>query len=592
MAPLAAADPDLRFKERMRGWISFDERDYNSALVAGRRAGNRCSFDGVVEVRDLTRFLRDPEQAANLRGTISCPRLGGRLDVEGGEFHLLMPAPDDRRRRMLYRLFARDADGRPLTLSGFKVVEDDPRNDAWRDTTRLLVRILAGHVSRRSEEDDDPRVVATGVLRVTPLAFMRLVLSMRGGRGRRLSAPLRYQREFVRRLLAVYRGRALPATQFDFPTFSLDGTAFQGRRPGSWHELPGRPSLRRRIVPFAVKDRELNLHHIRGPDTPTRGPVLLICGLAMRANSFYDMPSRTTLVDALVERGYDVWVENWRTSIDFPAQDYTLDRAAAYDHPGAVQKVREETCRDRFDAMAHCMGSASLTMSVLAGLVPELRRVVSSAVSLHIDLALRSRSRLSTLMPLTALVLRGTDPQWAARAPSLAAAGLAGWGRFVRRDYQNPLNAATAYFYGGDAEALWQRANVDDDTLEWLGREFGYAPFSFFRQIRRSARKGHLVPVEGLPELPRKLIERDRNKTPRPPEDTQFTFLAGTRNRFFLPDGQLQTYKHFNDLQPRHHSKIWLDGYSHFDVLIGRRAHRDVFPRIIGALEGNANAPA
>jgi hypothetical protein len=310
--------------------------------------------------------------------------------------------------------------------------------------------------------------------------------------------------------------------------------------------------------------------------------VLLIGGLAMRANSFYDTPSRPSLVDALVAGGHDVWVENWRTSPDLPARDYTLDHAAVYDHPKAVRTVCDVTGRDELDAVAHCMGSASLTMSVLAGLVPELRRVVSSAVSLHIDLDSRSRLRLATLVPAASLRLSGTDPQWAARAPSVAAAGLARWGRFVCRTYQNPLNALTTYVYGGKPEGLWQRANLDDETLDWLGREFGYAPFSFFRQMRRCSEVGHLVPVEGLPELDVRL-----DQTP-PPDGTRFTFIAGKENGFFLPGGQRATYDHFASMQPGTHDWVPVPGYGHFDLFVGRNAQRDVFPHILSALNGAA----
>jgi hypothetical protein len=579
------AAPDLRFHERMRGPISFDTRDYNTAVVAGRRERNWCTVDLTTVIDDLDRFLNGPQSPARLEGTVHCPRLGGRLDVQEGTFTAFVRAPDERRRRVLYRLFLRDRDNRPLTLSGFKLIEDDPNHDPWQDCSRLLVRLLAGHVPHGSEEDDDPRIVATGVLRITPLRFARTVLTMRGGPGRRLSAPARYGLAFVGQLLAVYGGRVLPETQFDFPTVRPGRTQLQGRPAGEWHELPGRPSLERRILPFEAGDGCLiNLHHIRARgERPKGDPVLLVGGLAMRANSFYATPSWPSLVDALVARGHDVWVENWRTSIDLPAKDYTLDPAAVYDHPAAIRRIREETGCERLDAVAHCMGSASLTMSVLAGLVPELRTVVSSAVSFHIALDDRSRRRLSRLVPVMSLFMRGTDPQWAARAPSTAAAGVARWARFARRDYSNPVNAATAYFYGGQPEALWQRANLDAETLEWLTREFGYAPLSFFRQIGRSAEAGHLVPVEGLPQL-----SEDRLAA-SPPDGTRFTFLAGLGNRFFLPEGQRRTWEQFEAEQPGAHAIFELEGFSHLDVLVGRRAHSDVFPHILGALEGQRN---
>jgi hypothetical protein len=179
-------------------------------------------------------------------------------------------------------------------------------------------------------------------------------------------------------------------------------------------------------------------------------------------------------------------------------------------------------------------------------------------------------------------MLRGTDPQWAARAPSMAAAGLARWGRFVCRTYDNPLNALTTYVYGGEPEGLWRRENLDEETLDWLGREFGYAPFSFFRQMRRCSQVGHLVPVEGLPELDVRL-----DQTP-PPDGTRFTFIAGQENRFFLPGGQCSTYKHFASMQPGRHDWVPLPGYGHFDLFVGRNAERDVFPQIVSALNGAA----
>jgi len=560
----------------MTGWVSFSERDYNPALVEGKRSGTRCTVYAVVEIDDLDAFLADPRRAARLRGALDCPRLGPRAEGEAGSFQLFAPAPDSRRRRISYRLLARDPDGRPLTVSGFKLLEDDPNHDVWRDSSRLLVRILAGHVAADEEKDDDPRVLATGVVRLMPLAFARTVLGMYAGAPR---GATRYQLEFLRRLLEVYRGPALPATQFDFPSLTPGATPLQGRPPRAWHELPGRPALRRRIVPFEAGDGcELNLHNLRGHGKPTRSPVLLVGGLAMRANSFYDVPGRATIVDALVDAGHDVWVENWRTSIDLPARDYTLDQAAVHDHPAAVRTVLSETGASGLDAVVHCMGSASFTMSVLARRVPEVRHVVASAVSLHIALDARSRRRLWTLLPVTGLFMRGTDPQWAARAPSVAAAGLAAWARLMMRQYDNPLNAATAYFYGGSAEALWRRDNLDAETLDWLAREFGYAPFSFFRQIRRSASAGRLVPVDGLPELPASF------EGAAPPPGTSFTFLSGRQNRFFLPAGQLSTYRQFNELQPDTHHFVPLDGYSHLDVLVGRNAADDVFPHILRPL--------
>src|SRR5690606_12704711 len=99
-----------------------------------------------------------------------------------------------------------------------------------------------------------------------------------------------------------------------------------------------------RIVPCEAGDgMPLNLVNVRAADTePVRGPVLLVHGAGVRANIFRP-PGQPTLVDALIEAGYDVWLENWRASIDLPPNEGTLDQGAARGDPAGVRKSSEET---------------------------------------------------------------------------------------------------------------------------------------------------------------------------------------------------------------------------------------------------------
>ena len=97
------------------------------------------------------------------------------------------------------------------------------------------------------------------------------------------------------------------------------------------------------VIPFSAGDGvACNLINVRGKHAPTKGPVLLVHGAGVRANIFR-APSGRTLVDVLVDEGWDVWLENWRASIDVPHNHWTLDQAAVYDHPRAVRTVLEET---------------------------------------------------------------------------------------------------------------------------------------------------------------------------------------------------------------------------------------------------------
>ena len=166
------------FTETSRGWVSFDHADYNRAVVAGKASRNRCRFDVQITTDDLDRLLADATAPASLEGTLHCPGLGGALRGTDGTFRLLCPAPDARRRRLVYHLKVTDPRGRKLTISGFKVVEDTGHNSRWRDTTRLLLHVLAGHVDEGDERQNDPRLLAAGILVVTPRELGRTLVSI------------------------------------------------------------------------------------------------------------------------------------------------------------------------------------------------------------------------------------------------------------------------------------------------------------------------------------------------------------------------------------------------------------------------------
>ena len=114
-----------------------------------------------------------------------------------------------------------------------------------------------------------------------------------------------------------------------------------------------KPDQQERVVPFTTEDgHHLNLINVRGPRQPTREPVILVHGAGVRGNIFR-APVETTIVDALLDAGYDVWLENWRASIDVPLSDWNLDQAARYDHPAAVETVQRETGADSMKAIIH-----------------------------------------------------------------------------------------------------------------------------------------------------------------------------------------------------------------------------------------------
>jgi hypothetical protein len=339
--------------------------------------------------------------------------------------------------------------------------------------------------------------------------------------------------------------------------------------------------LRTRTVPFTADDGvALNLVNVRGKRDPWRGPVLLVHGAGVRATLFC-APVPRNIVEALVEHGYDVWLENWRASIEFAAQPWTLDQAAAFDHPAAVRKVVEETGSAKVKAIIHCQGSTSFAMSAVAGLVPQVDTIVSNAVSLHTVVPRWSRFKLNYVVPVASWIMPYLNPRWGISrgAPKLPAKAITALVKLFHRECDNGVCKMVSFTYGSGRPALWLHENLNEETHEWIKDEFGEAPLSFFRQMARCVRHGHLVSQELL-----KLLPADYTLQP-PQTDARFALFAGEKSRCFLPEGQSRTHEYLSSFRSDYHTLHLLPDYSHLDVFIGKNADRDVFPLIIAELD-------
>jgi pimeloyl-ACP methyl ester carboxylesterase len=332
-------------------------------------------------------------------------------------------------------------------------------------------------------------------------------------------------------------------------------------------------------VPFRARDGfEGNLINVRGSDRPQKGPVLLVHGAGVRANVFR-APSGRNIVDSLVDAGYDVWLENWRASIDFAPNEWTLDQAALNDHPAAVETVVRETGSPELKAIIHCQGSTSFMMSAVAGLVPQVKTVVTNAVTLHPVIPAWSRFKIGWLIPVVGHMTRYLDPQWGLSAHGFAPKLLNGIAQLTHHECSNPVCKEVSFTYGSGFPALWRHENLNDETHEWLKQEFAHVPVSFFEQMRKCVAAGRLVSFDGGDGLP-------RDFTAQPPRtDARFVFFTGLENRCFLPESQKRTFQWFDKHQPGRHALHELPGYSHLDVFMGKNAAHDVFPAMIAELE-------
>jgi cholesterol oxidase len=195
----------VRFTEEMLGHVTFGESDFARGAQTGRDGSEFLKFHLTIEVADMERFSTDPMRQAGAVGYLQCDALGGRLPVEKGVFNLFVDSGPGVK-RMLYRLWFRDGVGHPLTMTGYKLVENDAGFDLWKDTTTLFTKVLQGHVDESG--DSSAELIASGILRIRVQDFAKQMTTFRaggsGGIGAKLGGLIKFGVIFVGQLAEIY----------------------------------------------------------------------------------------------------------------------------------------------------------------------------------------------------------------------------------------------------------------------------------------------------------------------------------------------------------------------------------------------------
>jgi predicted acylesterase/phospholipase RssA len=208
-APLPPRErTSLAFTEQMKGFVALGEPDYALGYDKGKLAGLSMLVHLTITVDNVDHFITDPQHLARAEGYVTCGPFGGRRPVSDGAFNLLVDLAVPSRKAMWYRLFFTDANGEPLTLIGFKRIEDDPGPDEWEDTTTLFTRVVKGHVGVDAEATAP--LVAGGIVRIELADFLHQLTTFRvegPTLAARTSALSRFGQLFLGKLWQVYGPR-------------------------------------------------------------------------------------------------------------------------------------------------------------------------------------------------------------------------------------------------------------------------------------------------------------------------------------------------------------------------------------------------
>ncbi|PRQ06720.1 GMC oxidoreductase [Enhygromyxa salina] len=566
--PSPPAGIGISFTERMAGFLAPAGPDttHASAHDQGKQAGNRFAFVLTLVTEDLDATLRDPGKRMHLDGVIEAPWLSPTpLQVSNGRFALLSSDPDHLdTTNMIYEMQLTADDGRSWAFRGVKYVHDDPGPDLWRDTTTLRVVLTEiPHPGGAAPQ------VFRGLLRIAVSDFAKQLTTMAvtGTEDpvERLHAKTRFGRFFAGELFDTYADVFARPSAFD-PTAPL-----RQRRP----LRASAPEIR---YFFTSDNVQLCLTRYRGGD---KGPVILAHGLGVSSRIFTVDTIDTNLVEYLFAYGYDVWLLDYRASIELAAsaQQASADVMGQIDFPQAVAEVRRVTGAPSVQMVVHCFGSTVFFMSMLSGALEGVRAAVASQTAAHVDAAglVRLKSGLHLPSALNALGVESltaytdTDARWYEKLYDKAL-------ELYPVQAEERCASASCRRITFMYSLLYEHDQLNVATHDTLHELFGVASVTAFDQLARMVRAQRIVDAEGRDVY---FDHPERLAIP-------LRIIHGAENACFLPAGTQKTIgwlREHND--PDLYSHIVIPDFGHIDCIFGERAAIEVYPHILAHLEAN-----
>ncbi|MFD4633601.1 alpha/beta fold hydrolase [Streptomyces sp. NPDC058284] len=319
--------------------------------------------------------------------------------------------------------------------------------------------------------------------------------------------------------------------------------------------------------------------------------VLLVHGLTGSSDMFI-MPEHYNLTRYLLDHGFgDVWTLDLRMSNRFPynteSTQYTLDDVAHYDHPAALAELRRHVGRRRVHVIAHCMGSTSFMMSLFGGAVSGVTSLISQSVGLIMRVPKWSRWKLEYAPRVLeqGLGLAAIDPRMAEAARFSRGWMLSRLVSLAHQECDNPACHLVSFMWGTGWPALYSHGNLAPATHDRIADLLGPVGMHYYRHIRKMARAGRAVKYDagdrrhaGLPDD--YLVNAARQSTP-------VLFLTGAHNKVF-GDANVACHRVLSRHAPDLYELAVLPGYGYIDPLLGKDAHRDVFPVMLDFLKRRA----
>jgi pimeloyl-ACP methyl ester carboxylesterase len=329
-----------------------------------------------------------------------------------------------------------------------------------------------------------------------------------------------------------------------------------------------------------------------------KGPVMVVHGIYV-SSTMFTLPTVTeNFAQFLCRRGYDVWLLDWRASTILPVRQFTLDQAAQYDFPPAVDYIRKTTKNETIQAVVHCVGAMAFFISMALGLLKDkLRCVACSQVALHprVPLFMQMKTKAGLAKLLSRVGITEVSPKADPRYP-LFSAMMAAYVNTVHMECSNTTCHRWTFMDGH----LYPHDNLNVETHDRLDEFVGACNIQTLRHLEQAAVRGVMarfdygaesnLDIYGA-EIPSTYVETAK---PDSFAKVPIKFVFGGSNEVFYPLSSKVTLNWLRELCPGsadQYTSEEIPGYGHWDTFTGARANITSYPAFLELLESCSNHP-
>ncbi len=518
------------------------------------------------------------QHEAKVSGQVIHGELSKKPMEAAGKFYLF-PIDQDKVEswNMVYDMNMTSVEGKQYHFLGKKILHKTDSSHWWNDVTTLYVDVY--EIKNGAESP-----VGKGIIKLTLADLMKQGTTVEIKQNDFVKRLPKFIALLLEEIYAQKFGAFFGMTLFtsyggmltDLANFPADYDSYRYRRP---IRAP-KPEV------YNVKTKDgfnIKLTRYAGG---TKGPILMAPGFTVNACSFAADTVDENLVEHLCnlspgnfgsEENYDVWLFDYRASPDAGngGKPFTIDDIAEHDWPAAVDFVINKTKSKDVQAIVHCVGSMSLLMAKIKGL-KGVRSLISSQLTLHpvtnwlnyLKADLHMVKILEDAHQISTIDIRSSDSTTDKGIDAML------WQLPVPEGEEctNPCCRRIFAVYGPSYTHKQLNHYTHIAMREW----FGVISTKAFDQLTTILRLGYTVDHEGkntyLPHV--KKI------------DIPIHFIAGDQNQEFLPETSLRTYQWLRaNCNPDLFSREVFKDYAHMDFFIGKNASKDIFPKLVVALQ-------